>query len=714
MVEETGGPMNPDIDQTLTHGQQRLEPASPERLSKAGPLIPTLAGYDHLELIAHGSTALVFRAIQTRLNRPVAIKVITVDGGSLPVNTERELATTVALSSQPHIVSIIDTGQTPDDRPYIVMEYCEGGSYAQILRNDGPMPIDDVVDVGVKIGEALHAAHQSGIIHRDVKPSNILYSRFGPALTDFGIARAPDELSSTVAREMMTPSYASPEALMQKTQTGLSDVYSLASTMWTLLVGRPPFADSTAQPKDMHLFAHRVLHEPLPTMPRKDVPTWLVNELTRAMSKKPSDRHASALEFTQALRRGALGLASAATKMASRTGTGTSRPTFVFRLRRGRVRRAGARVQPVRDPAAGPMGTHPSPPRGRRQRFLLIISLTVAALVVGGFTTTQLINDDPVLPDQTTTSAASMQSTTSAPGGAPTTTAAAAVSVPVASVTRSLPATRNSGASGRLVAIGGTCVGLSTAAALSGSRVQLAACDSRTANQRWTYAANKTLRNGGLCLSPENKGKTNATKMTVAACDGSAAQQWNQQDEARLQNADSQLCLHIPGDTTAVGAVLQLFTCWGGSVEEQFLVPPASRDTPASKPPGPQGAITIPTGKCLAPQGGKAAVGVGIVVADCAAGGAKDWVVDPSGKLWNGGYCAVPFNNYAGSGALVSLASCDGSPMQRWSTDAGKHLVNASTKNCMFDNGNINGFIVMFGCFATDQQSFTLPTVPSQ
>ena len=102
----------------------------------------------------------------------------------MATNAERELATTVALSSQPHIVSIIDTGIIDDYRRYIVMEYCEGGSYAQILNDGGPMSVDDVIEVGIKIGEALHAAHQAGIVHRDVKPSNILRSRFGPALTD--------------------------------------------------------------------------------------------------------------------------------------------------------------------------------------------------------------------------------------------------------------------------------------------------------------------------------------------------------------------------------------------------------------------------------------------------------------------------------------------------------------------------------------------------
>jgi serine/threonine-protein kinase PknK len=284
------------------------------------PLLPVLPGYDEPELIAHGTTALVFRAVQTRVNRLVAIKVITIDTGPVPVNAERELATTVALSSQPHIVSIIDTGYTDDDRPYIVMEYCEGGSYAQILKSSGPLPIDDVLEVGVKIGEALHAAHLAGIVHRDVKPSNILRSRFGPALADFGIARAPEELASTLTREMMTPHHASPEALLHQAQSGLSDVYSLASTMWTLLIGHPPFVEPSRPSMDIIEFRDRVLHDRLPGMPRGDMPDWLLAEMTRAMAKLPADRHASAADFVDALRRGALGLATAAQPRAPAAG----------------------------------------------------------------------------------------------------------------------------------------------------------------------------------------------------------------------------------------------------------------------------------------------------------------------------------------------------------------------------------------------------------
>jgi serine/threonine protein kinase len=289
------------------------------------PLLPELPGYDNPQLIAHGTSALVFRATQTTVNRLVAIKVITADTGSIPVNPARELATTVALSSQPHIVSIIDTGTTDDGQPYIVMEYCEGGSYAQILRRGGPLPVADVLEVGINIGEALHAAHQAGIVHRDVKPSNILRSRFGPALTDFGIARAPDELGSTLTREMMTPHHASPEALLHQAQSGLSDVYSLASTLWTLLVGHPPFVDPTRPAVDMYLFRDRVLNDPVPPMERADVPAWLVSDMRRAMAKLPADRHASAAAFAEALRRGVLGIAA---PEAATTPTTTARPVI--------------------------------------------------------------------------------------------------------------------------------------------------------------------------------------------------------------------------------------------------------------------------------------------------------------------------------------------------------------------------------------------------
>ena len=264
---------------------------------------PEIPGYRDVTLISSGSTSLVFRAIQSRLSRTVAIKVLLVDGdGTTHAQYQRELETTVLLSSQPHIVGIIDTGTTGAGQPYIVMEYCPGGSYAQILKQRGPLPVDEVVEVAGKIAEALQAAHDVGVLHRDVKPSNILRSAFGPALADFGIARAAHQLFGTDSLDRMTPYHASPEAMRKQNQSPASDIYSLASTLWHLLAGRPPFADPARPPRDLDDLRQRVLHEPAPPVPRPDVPEWLQRELVRALAKDPGQRHPSAHTFGEILR----------------------------------------------------------------------------------------------------------------------------------------------------------------------------------------------------------------------------------------------------------------------------------------------------------------------------------------------------------------------------------------------------------------------------
>jgi serine/threonine protein kinase len=267
------------------------------------PLVPDIPGYRDVTLISSGSTSLVFRAVQTRLARTVAIKVLLVDEDAITQSQyQRELETTVLLSSQPHIVGIIDTGTTIAGNPYIVMEYCPGGSYGQILKQRGPLPPDEVVDVGTKIAEALQAAHDVGVLHRDVKPSNILRSAFGPALADFGIARAPHQLSGTASLDRLTPHHASPEAMRKDSQSPASDLYSLASTMWHLLAGRPPFAAAAGGSQDLQELLKRVLDEPPPRVPRPDVPDWLQRELQRALAKDPRQRHPSAYTFAEILR----------------------------------------------------------------------------------------------------------------------------------------------------------------------------------------------------------------------------------------------------------------------------------------------------------------------------------------------------------------------------------------------------------------------------
>jgi hypothetical protein len=264
-----------------------------------GPLTAGVRGYHDLTPISGRSTSTVFRAVRTRLNRTVAIKVLLIDVAATPAANPRELETTVLLSSQPHAIRIVDTGVTDANNPYIAMEYCPDGSYADILAQRAPLPIDEVLDVGLSIAEALRAAHTAGIVHGEVKPSNVLRAANGPALADFAMARTRRD--GPIADDRI-PWHASPEALHTGRSTPASDLYSLASTMWQLLAGWPPFADPAHPVPDLDLLRHRVLTEAPPPVPRPDVPDWLRYELNRALAKDPAARHHSVHAFGEILR----------------------------------------------------------------------------------------------------------------------------------------------------------------------------------------------------------------------------------------------------------------------------------------------------------------------------------------------------------------------------------------------------------------------------
>ncbi|MCC3762168.1 protein kinase [Glycomyces sp. TRM65418] len=274
-------------------------------MSSATPAIP---GYRDFEMVAHGSTAFVYRAVQERLDRTVAVKVLLVDDDMTTADSvEKELEATVAVSNHPHIVSIIDTGHTDTGQPYIVMEYCAEGSYSAIMKANGPLQVNDVIEVGVKIGQALQAAHNADIIHRDVKPQNILRGQYGPALADFGIARTPAALAATAAIDKLTPLHASPEALLRQAQTPASDLFSLASSMWHLLAGHAPFANPEGG-TDPDTHRQRVTSDaPPPKLPREDVPEWLEELIVRALARDPARRPASCQAFAEELQRGMYG-----------------------------------------------------------------------------------------------------------------------------------------------------------------------------------------------------------------------------------------------------------------------------------------------------------------------------------------------------------------------------------------------------------------------
>ncbi|GAA0710924.1 serine/threonine protein kinase [Dactylosporangium roseum] len=255
-------------------------------------------GYRVVGRIRRGPEATVYHAVREADGTAVALKVLRTDA-----RVDADLSRLRRLPRHPHIVRVLDVGRAVDGRPYLAMVYYPDGSYADALNRSGPVEVAEAVRVGIAVAEALQAVHNMNLIHRDVTPANILCGTDGAALTDFDIAESPAELAGTVALDRLTPPNASPESLLRQPQDARSDVYSLASTLWTLLAGHPPFAvDGDASP-DPFDYRERVLHDAAPPpVPVPDVPLWLQASLRRAMARAPEDRYASAADFAAALR----------------------------------------------------------------------------------------------------------------------------------------------------------------------------------------------------------------------------------------------------------------------------------------------------------------------------------------------------------------------------------------------------------------------------
>jgi hypothetical protein len=244
--------------------------------------------------IGRGGFAVVYRAEQLALGRPVAVKVITA-GGADPmaaVRFARERAALAQLSWQPNIVTVFDSGDTADGRPYLVMEYLPDGSLADRLRRSGPLPAAEVVRYGLLLAGALAQAHHRGILHRDVKPENVLIGPMGePQLSDFGIATLANATETVDGALVATLAHVAPELLAGAAPTPASDVYSLGSTLFTLLAGHPPFAADEGQPV-VRLLA-RLATEPVPDLRPRGVPDGLCRVLEHALAKDPADRPSS-------------------------------------------------------------------------------------------------------------------------------------------------------------------------------------------------------------------------------------------------------------------------------------------------------------------------------------------------------------------------------------------------------------------------------------
>ncbi|MFD7155993.1 serine/threonine-protein kinase [Kribbella sp. NPDC059898] len=258
-----------------------------------------LAGrYRLLTLLGRGGAGEVWQAEDTVLDRQVAVKLLrSLDGDPMDaVERFRAEAQSAARLTHPNVVATYDVG-TEGDRVFLVMELVQGPDLAKLMRTSGLPPANLVEKIAVQGARALDAAHEAGIVHRDVKPGNLLLAPDGTLkMTDFGIAKRAGNETTGLGVLLGTASYVSPEQVRGEPATPASDWYSFGCVLHELLTGTPPFTGPTA---DVVMRQH--LEAPPPPVTRTDVPAELAGLVTHLLAKNPADRPASAADVAALL-----------------------------------------------------------------------------------------------------------------------------------------------------------------------------------------------------------------------------------------------------------------------------------------------------------------------------------------------------------------------------------------------------------------------------
>ncbi|HEX2142572.1 MAG TPA: Stk1 family PASTA domain-containing Ser/Thr kinase [Candidatus Limnocylindria bacterium] len=361
---------------------------------------------DRYRLIAplgEGGMATLWRAVDQQLDREVAVKILREQYGSDAgfAARFRQEARSAGSLSHPNIVPVYDYGTDAEvGTQFIVMQLVEGQDLAAVLQERGTLSTDDAVRVALAVASALEAAHRRGIVHRDVKPGNILITDDGEVkVTDFGIARAVSEASMTVTGTTLgSVHYFSPEQARGDEVTGRSDVYALGIVLYEMLTGRRPFEGDSAA----GVALKRLTEDPPPPSSFRPVPSGLEAIVMRALQREPGDRFPDAGSFAEALRAWQRDPAAGAAAAATGAAAGTSAPPPAP------LPPAGEPTMYVPPPVArpsdrAPMNVNAPPPRrpapryeeSRGQPWWMWLLLLLAVILLGtiGFLGAQILGN---------------------------------------------------------------------------------------------------------------------------------------------------------------------------------------------------------------------------------------------------------------------------------------------------------------------------------
>ena len=291
----------PESDRT-TEVMTDVDPFATQR-DVAGSVAAELAaaGFADAREIGRGGFGVVYRCRQGSLDRTVAVKVLTADlDEDNRARFLREQRAAGRLTGHPNVVNILQAGVTAHDRPYIVMPFHSLDSLETRIRHHGPLTLEDALRIGVKIAGALEAAHDLGILHRDVKPANILFTDYGePALTDFGIAHIAGGFQTTTGVVTGSPAFTAPEVIAGEPPTPAADVYGLGATLFATITGHAAFERRSGE----QLVAQfvRITTDPVPNPREHGIADDVSALIEGAMSTAPGRRPTIA-ELTRQLR----------------------------------------------------------------------------------------------------------------------------------------------------------------------------------------------------------------------------------------------------------------------------------------------------------------------------------------------------------------------------------------------------------------------------
>lgn len=257
------------------------------------------AGFDNAREIEHDDFSAVYRCYQTSLNRTVAVTVLL---SNLDVGDQkrflRKQQAMGRLAGHPHIVTVLQADVTESGHPFLVTRDLLHSSLEARLRQQGPLSLEDTLRLGVKLAGALEAAHRLGIVHRDVKPANVLFTDYDePALAAFEIAYTASSFETTTGAPIASSTFTAPEVLAGKSPSPASDIYGLAATLYCAVTGHSVFE----RPTDEHL-SMTIATQPIPDPRRQGIADALCAAIERATSANPDDRQPTAATLGEAIR----------------------------------------------------------------------------------------------------------------------------------------------------------------------------------------------------------------------------------------------------------------------------------------------------------------------------------------------------------------------------------------------------------------------------